>query len=82
MTSLRSSVGVMLNDDGVSRHVLHLRCVPNARNENEERPPLAAEDDDGADDEAPAEREERYPARDRKVPQRYGMNRQDIPVYV
>ena len=34
------------------------------------------------DDEVPAEREERYPTRDRNVPQRYGMGEQNTPVYV
>ena len=81
MTSVRSSVSVVLGNDGVSRHVSHLRRVPGTRDETRERS-IVAEDDDDEGHEVPAEQERRYPTRDRSVTQRFGMEAQDVPVYV
>lgn len=36
VTDIRSSVGVVLNDDGITRHVSHVRIVPGEMSENEE----------------------------------------------
>ena len=81
MTSVRSSVSVVLGNDGISRHVSHLRRVPGTRDETEDKS-IVIEDDDEDGDEFPGEQEERYPTRDRTVPQRFGMDVQDMPVYV
>lgn len=86
VSEVRSSVGVVLNDDGVSRHVSHLRRVPTVHLPADDQPledpgiettpstSQAERDVEGA-------QEPRYPARIRSLQQRFGMDEVSAPIY-